>query len=318
MHTDWQLQTDPFPFVGASLSPQNDPGQLAYYLDLYDWTEAELFAGLAPDGSIRIVSTPETAPTTILISGEAGSGRSSMKNLLLFELQKGKTPAPVVLDVPVPPSPTRQHVANLLSMKVMAAVGAIQPALMTGVRETMAAWQLIAGSDPNAETLFPLLGDHLREAAPNAEIIVVLDASSHNLTRDAARATSAMLRGFATYVIMSLTAAADASFIKRSLEGASRSWIDAPYVEAAKVRDYVERRLASERAAGFKPSTGTYPFEPGAIEEMFKPTAAGGAGRVSISVVLKRLTAALRQKAAYAGPPPVTISRADMQTILGR
>lgn len=319
MHADWHLQTDPFPFVGASLSPQNDPGQLAYYLDLYDWSQAGIFGGLNQDGSIQSLSLPESSPTTILISGEVGSGRSSMKNLLVFELQKGKNPLPVVLEVPVPPSPSRQQVANLLSMKVMAAVRARQPALVPEVQQTIETWNLIAGSDPDAESLFPLLSEHLSAAAPKAEIIVVLDASNHNLTRDAARATSVMLRGFATYIIMSLTSADDARLIKDSLEGVSRSWIDAPYVEAPKVRDYVERRLASERAADFKPSPGTYPFEPGAIEEMFRSTAGGGGGgRVSISVVLRRLTAALRDKATHAGPPPVTISRADMQTILGR
>ena len=317
MHADWHLRTDPFPFVGTSLSPQNDPGQLAYYLDLYDWSEAEIFAGLRQDGSIRILSVPELSPTTILISGEVGAGRSSMKNLLLFELQKGKDPAPVVLDVPVPPSPSRQQVANLLSIKVMAAVRARQPALAADVQQTIATWQLIAGSDPNAESLFPLLADHLRDAAPGAEIIVVLDASNHNLTRDAARATSEMLRGFATYVIMSLTAADDARRIKNSLAGASRAWIAAPYVEAAKVKDYVERRLTSERMPGFNPASATFPFEPGAIDELFRSTAGGGTGTVSISIVLKRLTAALRQKAAQAGPP-VTITKADMQAILGR
>jgi hypothetical protein len=303
--------------VGKSLSPGDDPRQLSYYLDFYDWNEAEIFSGLADDGSVRVNALPGSSPITIIISGEAGSGRSSIKNLLVYQLKQGKNPAPIVLDVPVPPSPTRQGVATVLSTKLMFAVRDRKPGLKDRVKETFDTWKDMSASDPNAEMLFQLLADDLRGALPDAEVIVILDASSHNLTRDAARATIAMLRGFATYVIMSLTSVEDARFIKLSGDAGRPALIDAPYVDAPTVKLYVERRLAAERAEGFTRANASFPFEPEAIDEMFKSTSSDHRNTASISVVLNRLAAALRRKASSGGGSAAAISRADMQAVLG-
>ncbi|HEX8364626.1 MAG TPA: hypothetical protein VF603_05010 [Allosphingosinicella sp.] len=317
MRTDWHLRSDPFPFVGKSLSPDNDPGQLRYYLDFYDWGEAEMFTGLAEDGTVRVRPLPGVSPITVIISGEAGSGRSSIKNLLVYQLKQGRDPATIVLDVPVPPSPTRQDVATVLSTKLMFAVRDRNRDLKDRVKETFDTWKDMSASDPNAEMLFQLLADDLRDGLPGAEVIVILDASSHNLTRDAARATIAMLRGFATYVIMSLTNVEDARFIKDSGDAGRPALIDAPYVDAPMIKLYVERRLAAERAEGFRPVHAFFPFDPEAIDEMFESTSPEHRNTASISVALSRLASALRRKAASEGGAPPTISRADMQAVLG-
>src|SRR3954465_15808352 len=95
---DWELQGDPFPCAGRTLSPQNDVNQLSLYLDFYNWEEADLFGGLGPDGTIQIIAPPGNATTTILISGQTGSGRSSVKNLIIYALEQDKNPKPIVLD----------------------------------------------------------------------------------------------------------------------------------------------------------------------------------------------------------------------------
>lgn len=316
LHATWSLTSDPFPFAGRSLSPRDDPGELNYYLNLYNWAEGENFKGLAADGTVEIEPLPGYETTTILISGESGSGRSSVKNLLVYQLAKDKDPAPVLLDIPVPPSANRHQVALLLSMKVLLAVQQRNPAAADQVQQTIQTWQAIAGADPSAETLFVLLGQNLASAIPDAEVIVTLDASSHNLTRDAARQTNAMLRGFATYVIMSLTAADDARFIKHSPEPGRRAWIDATSVEPAKIKCYVARSLKAQRAKGFAPPTDIFPFTSEAIDELFAATSGGGHHPLTISIALTRLASALQRKTAAPGKPPVTITKADMRAYL--
>src|ERR1044072_9066262 len=316
MRPEWQLRDNPFAFVGRSLSPRDDAKQLALYLDFYDWSQADLFNGLDANGSIKFIAPQNNATTTILISGESGSGRSSIKNLLVYELEKSKNPAPIVLVLTVPASPTLEKLATALSFKLSQEMTKRSPADAPAIQQTIANWRAVSGADPNAELLFPELRQNLDEALPGADVIVTLDASSHNLTRDSARATNAMLNGFATFVIMSLTAPGDAQFIRnKSLEGGKPSWIGVPGVDAATIVGYVSRRLAAERTPGAQPASATFPFDGGAIEELFAKTSGKGNEKISIRIALTRLTMALQNKINNNASAP-TISRGDMRKLL--
>src|SRR5947208_297405 len=111
LHHDWRLEDEPFPFAGRSLAPQTDPTQLSYYLDFYEWQDPDALAGLRADGTIQIGALQAAETTTVLISGSSGSGRSSVRNLLVYELIKQAATPPIVLDVRVKLSPDRKQVA---------------------------------------------------------------------------------------------------------------------------------------------------------------------------------------------------------------
>lgn len=313
LHPDWNLKRDPFPCTGRSLSPRDQPEDLSYYLDLYEWREAGHLRGLEPDGSIRIEAIADVVSTTILISGESGSGRTSIKNLLLYQFEKNANPAPIALELAVPPSASADQLAIALAMQVVPIVMRRNSALLPQVQQSIGTWSAFDPAMRTPELLFQMMSITMQQAAPGAALIVVLDASNHNLTRDAARNARAMLGNFAKCIIMTLTSADDAKFIKTSLQDGS--WIDAPYVDAAKIKNYVTHRLAAERRPGNPVANPVHPFAPGAIDELFQATSGNGTLKVSISVVLARLATAMRRKAQAPGAVAV-ITAADMRALL--
>jgi hypothetical protein len=324
---DWKLQANPFPHAGRSLAPQADPTQLGYYLDFYDWQTTDLLNGLAPNGSIDVSGLKSSDTVTILISGATGSGRSSVKNLLLYELEQASLAAaggaadhkPIVLDVRVPLSTDQKQVALALSMLLISEAKRRSPAAAAQIQDTLRTWQDITGAGPpDVATLFATLQADVTTEFPGIDIIVVLDASSHSLTRDTARATNGMLKGFATYVIMSLTKPDDARFMRDELTGKRpAAWVNAPKVVPAVVKDYVAKRNAAHRAPGYAGPDQIFPFTDAAIDYLFKATSGAGHEGLSIGIVLEKLTWVMAQKAKTPGAPPSTITEADMQGLLG-
>jgi len=321
---EWRLQAHPFPHAGVSLSPRADPGQLAYYLDFYEWHSAGLLNGLGPGGSIDVSALRSSETVTILISGAKGSGRSSVKNLLLYELEKASQnpdsggalrPAPIILDVKVPLSSDQKQAAIMLSFLLADEAERRNPAAGQQITKTFTRWSNFPDAAPTM--LFQLLQMDIQAAFPHTEVIVVLDASSHTLTRDTARATNAMLSGFAAYVIMSLTRPDDARFMRDELTGKRRAaWVNAPKVDAAVVKAYVTDRIAAQRAPGFAAPDQIFPFSAGAIEKLFKATAGPGMEPLSIGIVLEKLAGVMARKAQKPGAPPSIITDADMEDFL--
>src|SRR4051812_9021217 len=83
----WNLPDDPFAYACEPLSPIDSLVDLDYYYDFYEWVDKAIVGTLAPTG--RIASWQIAQPgrmMLLLISGAQGCGRSSLKNLLLYEL----------------------------------------------------------------------------------------------------------------------------------------------------------------------------------------------------------------------------------------
>jgi hypothetical protein len=319
----WQLNSNPFPHAGLSLTPHKDPAQLGFYLDLYNWHTRRLLAGLSPGGDIDVNALRSGGTVTVLISGTAGSGRSSMKNLLIYALERAalaETGAkPIILDVPVVPSPDQQSVARSLSFELLTEIAARYPDVVSVFDGALDRWQRLAGTtSADVVSLFQILRNLLARHLPKVEMIVALDASNHALTRDAARATNAMLNSFANYVIMSLTKPDDALFIRDELAGRqTAAWVDAPKVVSKVVKDYVEIRNAAARMAAYTGQDQLYPFHPDAIDYLFKATSGVGTQEVAIGVILEKLNRAMVLKHQTPGQPPSPITVADMKVWFG-
>lgn len=324
---DWQLQTNPFSHAGVSLTPQADSNQLDYYLDFYDWKTHDLLSGLSPKGAVDVSKLRSAHTVTILISGIVGSGRTSVKNLLLYELEKVAVAAgrgipdsrPIVLEVKVPLSTDQQKAALALSMLLITAAKRRSADAAKEIEETLVTWQRInAGGSPDVETLFQNLQVAVSERFPGVEIIVVLDALEHTLTRDTARAANSMLKGFANYVIISLTQADDARFIRDELSARRpTAWVNATKVTSNAIKGYVARRNAAHRIAGFVGPDQIFPFTDRAIDYLFKATAGAGQEGLTIGIALDKLTHAMIWKAKKPGPPPSVITETDMKVIFG-
>lgn len=322
---DWRLTKEPFPHAGKSLAPQTDPSQRGYYLDFYNWNTGNLLGGLSPTGDIDVSALRMAETVTVLISGTAGSGRSSVKNLLLYALEQAATQSaghghtPFILDIPVEISTNQQPVAVALSLALITQVELRNPAAGAALDKALERWQRLTGPGAaDVASLFQMLRTILAQHLPGEEIIVVLDASSHALTRDAARATNAMLKGFAQYVIMALTKADDALFIRNELAGKQTMvWVDAPKVPAALVKGYVAQRNAAHRAPGYVHLDPHFPFRPAAIDYLFQATKKDGSEELAIGIVLEKLNRAMRLKSASPGHPPSEITEADMKGWFG-
>jgi len=320
----WQLDGEPFPHAGRSLAPQTDPSQLAFYLDLYSWQTSKLLAGLPPNGDIDVSALRTGGTVTILISGAAGSGRSSMKNLLIYALERaalagGAGTRPIILDIPVALSPDQQQAARALCLALITQIEARKADAVDAFDRALDRWQRLAGPNmADVVSLFQMLQNLLVQHLPGVEVIVVLDASNHALTRDAARATNAMLNGFASYVIMSLTKSDDALFIRDEL--ASRqttAWVNAPKVVSKVASDYVATRNAAERAAAYADPDQLFPFQQAAIDYLFQATSGSGTEEVAIGIILEKLTRAMALKCQSPGQPPSAITLADMKVWFG-
>src|SRR5262245_58197011 len=76
-----------FDYIQGPLTPQQNAFHLAYYFDLYKWSDPDQLGRMGQDG--RVAAFPDRfgqPGMIIVISGTAGTGRTSLENLLLFEI----------------------------------------------------------------------------------------------------------------------------------------------------------------------------------------------------------------------------------------
>jgi len=89
--------------VERPLDPKVDGRLLSYYFDVYDWTSASQLGGFGAAEGLKSMpvrgDAPGAMPVLILVSGPSESGRSSLANLLVFEIAKACAAEPFVCPI---------------------------------------------------------------------------------------------------------------------------------------------------------------------------------------------------------------------------
>ena len=295
---------------------------MEHYFDFYSWLDTSAVGGLTPLGRIKSPGlTGGNRMLTLLISGPQGCGRSSLKNLLLFELIQQAAQPPIVVEWPVTPSINRAQNMVSLARKLAQTAQALDVGAGTALNTVIADWQKdqLVGQEPDIDYLFAQLRQDLQIHLPSSPVVVSLEALSHTLSRDTAYATSATLESVADFVVLSLTNTDDAKIVRTSCinNGRPVALIEAPKVDldtAKRLLSHHLRRLRAEAAAD-----ELFPFTEPALAVLFAGTDARVQPSVSlpIRVALQKLSAALTNKCQPGGGPPGPITAADMRATLG-
>jgi hypothetical protein len=322
-YTALQLRTNPFSpqvtengqqfqfdYLQGPLSPQKNSVYLNYYFDLYQWKDQEQIGLIGRDG--RLVTFPERLGQPgmiIVISGVSGTGRSSLENLLLFEIEAHGKSVAVCTRYAIEISSNKVQTAhNFASMFIdeiedylsRANVGKNAKSLPKKLLATVKDWRdnLVEG-EANTEFLFQRLMRDVRRILPDLPIVFCLDASNHINTPDTWRPACTMLRNLADFVILSLSKKDDAAVLRTSLrDGQVRVvWVDAPRVDEDQTKRFLAARLAAERVAVAPAGQELFPFTDRAIGALFAPTGDEPV-KFSIGVAIRKLKGAFEKKCA--------------------
>src|SRR5689334_19008496 len=91
-----------FDYTAGPLTPEINPHHLQYYFDIYDWSDTQQVGNIGPDGRLVNFPTQVGRPGIIVvISGFAGTGRTSLINLLLYEIKNRASSTPIITKYPI-------------------------------------------------------------------------------------------------------------------------------------------------------------------------------------------------------------------------
>jgi hypothetical protein len=308
-------------YYKGPLRPRKDELALRYYFDLYTWARRDSLGPLADDG--RIQAFPDggnSLGTAIVISGLSGTGRTSLEELLLYEIAHRSGSKSIVTDysiqVSAKPAQDAGDFARMFIGEVqdylddIAEKSEAQKALVERLNAQRKDW-IDSGdeSSRNPEALFGAFARPVRRAFPNTPIVFRLDATHYLNSSDTWGPILRMLRQLADYVILSLSVKDDASLLQARLERDIRIfWIDAPRISADKMKSFLERRLAAERSNAEADLDPLFPFTEEALDALFAGTEQGKRVEHPISVAIQKLRRAFDKKydeiaAAGAGVP---------------
>lgn len=325
-----------FDYTKGPLSPETNPNHLQYYFDIYKWSNAQLLGNMGSDGRLKAFPEQIGRPGMIVvISGFNGTGRTSLINLLRYEIKKRADPAPFVIEYSIQITGDRIQDARNFATRFISTVAKVTAGskqkdvknLPKKMQATFADWK--ENSTPqntNTDFLFQGLALDMQDVLPKAQIVFSLDATDYMNTPDTWRPTCTMLRHLANYIILSLSNRDHAVYLLSSLtKTAQIVWIDAPRVDAPGAKRFLTNRLAAERNAAAAPGQELFPFTDEAVEALFASTKGAEPVPLAISVALKKLKSAFDRKAtdvaaaladpaaAHGVPPSLSINGADMR-----
>lgn len=325
----WNFKANPFAYSRGPLQPNVDQAQLSYYFDFYAWNNQAALDGLAPDGRVKnLVADTDGQTMTFLISGAGGCGRSSMKNLLLYELGTRAQSGLLTVEALANLSISRAQSAMSLTQAIASTVGAKELALGHQNKPTSSAlldaaktWKglIVDAAEPDTGSLFQTLKGIVRQAFPDEWLVVTLDALNPALTQDTARTTRDMLDGFADFIIFALTDADHARFIRNKCQQAMKPifWVNAPKVSKEAVTKFLDKRFADERTKPAPVGQSLHPFTKEAISILFDPSRAGDpAVTMPLRVAIKKLESALTSRLANGKSPGGPITGPEMRAFL--
>jgi hypothetical protein len=314
------------------LNPQKNASHLRFYFDLYKWCDADEIGKIDTTG--RVANFPRRfgpPGMVIVISGVSGTGRTSLENLLLFEIESRAHSPCVVTRYPVEISRNKIQAAHNFASLFVSDIGdhlvrlgrpKDSKALVLLLKDIIKEWRSnLVGDDPNADFLFLQLMQAAKKKLPDTPIVFSLDASNHMNTPDTWHPICTMLRNLADFVILLLSKGDHARFLRTGLRDSQARvvWIDVPRIDAEKARRFLAARLSGERTAPVAPASELFPFTDGAISALFAPTSEGEPVVLSIGVAIKHLKGVFEKKCAdvarrQAGSPsPAEIADEELQ-----
>jgi hypothetical protein len=289
-HPEFLLRTNPFAPLGpdgmrfdyaaGALNPTENERHLKYYFDFYEWIDKDSINSLAETGRIKHIQWPNPdKPIVILISGSAGCGRSSLQNLLVYELEKRSKVKPIITLFPksLLTQNQTQNALNLSDRFVktlkrqsdMSSKSAAQAA-----EEEVEGWRKnLIGDVENTEYLFSNLKVVVSDNLPNKLIICCLDASDHKISLGIWRPACIMLSQIANFIIVLLSDRSHADWFKENLVKREFQvvWVDVPVVTDAKMVQFLAKRLNEERpdVPGKSVKDPLLPFTHAAVSKVF-------------------------------------------------
>ena len=298
-------QATRFDYTAGPLNPETNPQHLQYYFDLYEWFDAQQFGRIGPDGRLVVFPAQVNRPGTIVvISGFTGTGRTSLINLLLFEIRQRALSAPIVTKYPVRITSNRRLEAmnfadNFMRTVLKSTAGTKQRRIKKLMESTFEKWKTNSSlEEPNADYLFQQLALDVDDVLPNTPIAFSLDATDYMNTPDTWRLICMMLQHLANYIILSLSNRDHARYIKDSLlrNNFQVVWVDAPRVDVSRTKSFLTHRLGAEREGLIAQGQELFPFTDDALDALFAPTSGNQPVPQSISVAIKRLKGAFEKK----------------------
>jgi hypothetical protein len=326
-----------FDYASGPICPEVDSHYLRYYFDVYTWSNTQLLGKIGPDGRLEAFPSPIGRPGLIVvISGFAGTGRTSLINLLLYEIKTRAASTPLITDYPIKITRNRVQDAKNFASNFIRAVTKFTAGskrkeirnLPKKMQTTFNEWkENLSPEEPNTDFLFQGLAMDAQDALPDTQIVFSLDATDYMNTPDTWRPTCTMLRHLANYIILSLSNRDHAIYILNSLmkNGFQIVWVDAPRVDVTRTKHFLAHRLAAERG-GAAVGEELFPFSDEAIAALFSPTSGDQPISLAISVVIRKLKAAFDKKlsevavlmadsSAHKLADSLSISGADMRRL---
>jgi len=324
-HETWRLARDPFPNADSSLAPMKHPDHLDYYFDFYEWRDQARLKGISAEGRIEILQLSVNT-TTILISGPTGCGRSSLENLLLYEITELAQSAPLILSLKLRVGQRDTTSRGLaLANNTYAEVRRGSPEKGQVLLATIEGWKalILPGTQPDIANLFEQLRRDINDELPGALVIVSLEALDHTISYEAALDTADMVQGFADIVILSVTVSDTARYIRTSFTTRQRAvaWVNAPRVAPRDLKRYVEKRFGAERSGGDPRPGPLHPLTEEAIETVFASADATNVIDLPIRIAIQKLAdvlrGKLRQQVGEGSVGELAINEQDVRRTLG-
>jgi hypothetical protein len=184
-----------FDYSRGPLEPRKNANDLQGYFDLYVCADNEQLGRLKDDGRLDVFPN-RAGPfgTIVVISGVGGTGRTSLEELLLFEIASRAKSAPVITDYRIGITSKRvQDAANFASLFIARVEDIVKggeqrkgvKGLPKALRATVKEWKDgLVGDDPNTEFLFTRLAENMRNSLPDTPVVFRLDATNHMNTPD--------------------------------------------------------------------------------------------------------------------------------------
>lgn len=318
-HPGWKLNSNPFPSASAALAPLNDAAQLIYYFDFYEWRDASRAAHIDDTGRVRVFQLGASPTTTFLISGPTGCGRSSLENLIMFEVAQ-RSGAPLVvrqkLSLSAQDNFTR---GTMLVQDLEDAVRQRNETVADAILGTFTRWQTLTppGVQPDITNLLGRIRRNVEQGLAGTPIIVSFDALDHSIGYDAGLDAVEMVQGFADVAILSVTVPDHASYVRSRFSSRQRpvAWINAPRIREPAFREYVKRRMVAERTPGPPPPHSTFPLSDEAIATLFAPAEGGGPVELSIRLAIQKLANALDYKQGLMATSSTTSPQLDAEDV---
>jgi hypothetical protein len=279
----WNLRNHPFSpreFLLKPLDPKVE-GLINFYFDFYGWPANKLIHGVSQQSFLdrfpRDVDLKEPKSLLIIIHGFDGSGRESLRNLLLHKIRFDSGKEPILVDLTLN---SLNHTENV-KMVARNFWDAYEDAGQANPRvarlkeiyedETRAP---PTGSQSFYQNLFTRMNSRVRKSCPNPIVLVVdCEERSPGNTYDSWRVLYNSTSPLFQYVIIvtsDMDNAKDCNTIFLRDEK-NVALIVSRQLELKDARQYLVARLAGERENAPKGLAPLEPFTEEALSELFLP-----------------------------------------------